>query len=342
MLPNYSPNTKFIMLSPRTLKDRNELGSLLPLNEPLVILVDPSSACNLRCKFCPTGDYKIIKKSGRYQGQMKPDVFYKILEDINQFDKPLPVLRLYKEGEPLLNKYFIDFVKRAKRSNVSRIDTTTNGLLLSHKLSEELIESGIDQINISLNGLTNDQYLEYTQTIANVDSIISEIKYLCSISGDTIIYVKCIKEHLTKDQQDEFINLFQNKADKIFLEGLQPNWPQFTFDYIVPNYEYGHYGQELIERKVCPFIFYMMVINSDGSVSACVQDWNHELSMGHVSNSSIKSLWNGDSINKLRKAHLSFNKDQYKNCEFCPVLKYGCLDNIDPYVDRLKPIFKSI
>ena len=332
---NYFLNMTEINNSARILPNRRELAPQLPLSQPHVILVDPSSACNLRCRFCPTGDPKLIKQTGRYQGQLSLDNFRKIIASINKFPKPLSILRLYKEGEPLLNRHFVDFVKMAKDSNIQRIDTTTNGLLLTKELSHGLINSGIDQINISLNGLTQNDYIKYTQRKIDVNKLIDEIKYICTISGDTTIYVKCIKDHLSHDDQYRFLDIFKDYADKVFLENLQPNWPSFSFDYIDPDYSTGHYGQELIQREVCPFIFYMMVINSDGSVSPCVQDWNHQLVVGNINSDSIISIWNGKQFNSLRHDHLSLTRSNHSNCSKCPVLLHGCLDNIDNDASQL-------
>ena len=320
---------KEINNSARILPNRQELGPQLPLSQPHVILVDPSSSCNLRCKFCPTGDPSLIENTGRYQGQLSLQKFHKIISSINNFSSPLSILRLYKEGEPLLNRHLLEFVRIAKDSNIKRIDTTTNGLLLTKELSHGLINSGIDQINISLNGLTQEDYIKYTQRKINVNRLIEEIKYLCTISGDTTIYIKCIKNHLSHDEQEKFLDLFEGLADKTFLENLQPNWPSFSFDYIQPDYNCGHYGQDLTQHEVCPFIFYMMVINSDGTVSPCVQDWNHQLVVGNIDTASIISIWNGENFNKLRRDHLTFSRSKHSNCSKCPVLLHGCLDNID-------------
>jgi len=213
-------------------------------------------------------------------------------------------------------------------------------VLLTRSLSTALLESEIDQINISLNGLSDTHYEQYTQRKIKVENLIEEVRYLCRNSEKTTIYIKCIKEHLTTEEQDLFLQIFSGYADKIYLEGLQPNWPQFEFDYIKVKYEKGHYGQELLQREVCPFIFYMMVVNSDGSISACVQDWNHELIIGNARSSTLLDIWNGPDMNKLRRSHLEKKRKDYQNCSSCPVLLHGCLDNIDPYAAHLLPYYQ--
>ena len=42
-----------VEISPQFNKDRLDLSSQVPLATPLVVYVEPSSYCNLECKFCP-------------------------------------------------------------------------------------------------------------------------------------------------------------------------------------------------------------------------------------------------------------------------------------------------
>ena len=86
-------------LKPRiNLENRTRLEEVIPLSTPMILFVDPSSACNFQCTFCPTGDRELIKSTGRWQGHMDFDLYKKIIDDLKEFDKPLKVLRLYKEG----------------------------------------------------------------------------------------------------------------------------------------------------------------------------------------------------------------------------------------------------
>ena len=120
-------------LEPRiNLQGRTALETVIPLATPFIVFVDPASACNFKCTFCPTGHRDLIAETGRFQGAMKFEVFQKIIDDLAEFDRPLKVLRLYKDGEPFLNRRLADMVAYAKRSGrVDYIDTTTNGSLIS-------------------------------------------------------------------------------------------------------------------------------------------------------------------------------------------------------------------
>ena len=119
---------------------RQNLGNVIPLATPYVLLVDPSNICNIRCRWCPSGHDALIKNSKRPQKIMEFELFKSIIDNLNQFGTAIKVLRLYKEGEPLLNPKFPEMVSYAKHSGyVNRIDTTTNGVLLNPELNQKIM-----------------------------------------------------------------------------------------------------------------------------------------------------------------------------------------------------------
>src|SRR5690349_3556106 len=138
-------------LEPRkNMTGRTALETVIPLATPFVVFADPASSCNFKCTFCPTGHRDMIAETGRYQGIMKFEVFQKVIDDLVEFDKPIKVLRLYKDGEPFLNKRLADMIAYAKASGrVDYIDTTTNGTLITPERMAPVLAAGIDKINIS-------------------------------------------------------------------------------------------------------------------------------------------------------------------------------------------------
>lgn len=102
------------------LENRTKLETGIPFSVPFIINVDPSDLCNFKCKFCPSGDIELMKKVGRSLKNMDFELYKKIINDICEFEKPIKVLRLYKDGEPLLNPRLADIVKYAKEKNVQR------------------------------------------------------------------------------------------------------------------------------------------------------------------------------------------------------------------------------
>jgi radical SAM protein with 4Fe4S-binding SPASM domain len=316
---------------------RSNLAEIAPLGTPFVLIVDPASHCNFKCRFCPTGDIELIKSTGRYQGPMDFGTFKKIIDDLQEFDEPVRVLRLYKEGEPLMNKQFAEMVRYARQSDkINRIDTTTNGVLLTPKTSEKIIAAGIDQINISVNGLRSEQFVELVKTKVNFERYVENIKYLYSIRGTCEIYVKAIKENLSDDDRKRFLDIFGDIADRVFFEHLFPNWPGFDDEIIPKECAVGLYGDEVVERSVCPYIFYSTTINSDGSVSLCVQDWARKLVVGSVTTETVKDIWLGQRLNAHRLSHLNGCRKNDATCRQCQCMSLGVFDNIDSKMGQIK------
>jgi len=322
----------------RLAESRRDLSEMAPLRVPFVLIVDPASHCNFKCRFCPTGDLELIKSTGRYQGPMAFETFTKIVDDLQQFPEPVRVLRLYKEGEPLMNKRFAEMVRYARASDkITRIDTTTNGVLLTPKTSKAVIEAGIDQINISVNGVRNEQFVDLVRTKVSFERYVENIKYLYSISRDRCqIYVKAIQENMSDDDRKRFLDIFGDIADRVFFEHLFPNWPGFDDEIIPKDCAVGLYGDEVVERSVCPYIFYSTTINSDGTVSLCVQDWARKLVIGSVADDSVRNIWLGQRINEHRLSHLSGCRKNNTTCRQCQCMSLGVFDNIDGKAAEIK------
>lgn len=325
------------------IENRTKLEEVIPLETPFIIFVDPSDACNFRCKFCPTGDTKLLKSINRTPKIMDFDLYKKILRDLGEFAGPIKVLRLYKDGEPLLNPHFADMVKLAKESGcILEVDTTTNGSLLTPEKNLEIVEAGLDRIYISINGLSDKSYLEFTRKKIDFSKLVGNIKHLYENRKQCVVCVKIVGDNLSEKEQELFFDTFGNICDEISIEHIAPCWPEFEMKEATPNQSVGIYGQEINEVTVCPYIFYSISINSNGEVSLCFLDWARKLIIGDVNKNTIKQIWNNHIINEFRIMNLLEKRKEHQICGSCNQLRYCWPDNIDPFAKTLlKKIQKS-
>lgn len=322
-----------VNIDTRINKERTPLQDVIPLNTPFVIFIDPCDTCNFKCRFCPTGDkLKMRGVKGRNHGPMNLQIYEKIINGLQDFDNQVKVIRLYKDGEPLLNKHFPEMVKMAKNSDkVVQVDTTTNGALLNYTFSENIIKSGIDRINISIEGLCDNDYKFFSRANVNFRLLVDNIRYLHNISGDCYIFIKINEDIISNINRNKFFDIFGPISDGIGGEHVMECWPHFKADGVIANNDIGIYGQPLTNVSVCPYIFYSYSINSNGTVSACFLDWSRELIVGDVSKDSLKDIWNSQEMNVLRKSFLKGNRNKHPFCKNCGQLTHGMPDNIDNY-----------
>lgn len=317
------------------IENRTLLETVIPLNTPFHIFVDPSAACNFSCKFCFNKD-----KSKTYHNIMSYEMFEKIINDLKTFPEKLKVLRLYKEGEPLLNKDLPKMIAYAKKMEISEtIDFTTNGSMLSSRKNLELINAGLDAINISVQGISEAQYFNISGVKIDFKKYVENIRHLYKNKNNCRVLIKSNDINIPKQDEENFYEIFGDICDEISIEKVVPIWNDVDISDVKTEFDLGIYNQNINDIQVCPYIFYSMAINSDGSVSSCFSDWQHLNIIGNINDESVYDIWNGERLKNLRIAHLKKNRDIYETCKRCNQLKFATIDNIDKYAnDILKKI----
>ena len=330
-------------IKPRiNLEGRTPLQDVLPLETPMVLFVDPSSACNFQCTFCPTGDRELISATHRYQGRMDYNLFTKIIDDLAEFPEPIKVLRLYKDGEPFLNRDLGRMIAYAREStNVLYIDTTTNASLLTPARSAEVIDAGLDKINISIDGMDSEQYRSFTKFRMNMEELAANVRWFYEHKNQCEVSVKIPGELISEEQRQVFYDTFGDYCDRIFIENFAPCWPEFDIEARTGiKITKGIYDQPIGETETCPYIFYAMSVNADGLVSSCFLDWGRKLIVGDTRTESLVQVWKSDAFNDLRLQHLEGRRRENSVCGDCGQLSHCLPDNIDAYRDDILDRFK--
>jgi radical SAM protein with 4Fe4S-binding SPASM domain len=325
------------------LEGRTPLQDVIPLSTPFVVFVDPASACNFQCPFCPTGHRDMIEETGRFQGVMKLDLFKKVVDDIGQFERPIKVLRMYKDGEPFLNKRLAEMIAYAKASGVVEyIDTTTNGSLITPERLGPVLEAGLDKINVSVDGMTNEQYKRFTGYDFDFARFVEQIKWLDANKGNCEVVIKIPGELITEAQRQEFYDTFGDYCDRIFIENFAPCWPEFDVEaFTGVTITQGIYQHPISDTDTCPYIFYSISVNADGLVSSCFLDWGRKLIVGDVNQDSLKAIWHSDKMNELRLKHLEGRRKSLPVCSQCGQLSHCLPDNIDAFREMILPRFRA-
>lgn len=95
---------------------------------------------------------------------------------IKEFEKHINVIHLYGLGEPMVNSELPYFVSRIKEEKVAKeVSVTSNGALLSKRMSTDLIEAKLDRLNISLNRLSDNVFLRITGASVNFEKLYEDL-----------------------------------------------------------------------------------------------------------------------------------------------------------------------
>ena len=198
-----------------------------------------SDVCNFKCGYCLPDGYKIDKSDNR--------TFLNI-EEIGRLAKALSELGVSKirltGGEPTVRKDFFEIIKIIKEnSGIKKTVITTNGYKLD-KIANDIKNSGLDGINISIDSLNPNIFKEITGHDRLVE-ILRGIKELQKLNFKNIkinaVLLKGVNDS-EKDFDDWAEFLKNNEIDFRYIELMQTgdNIDYFN-NYHVPAKKFTNY-----------------------------------------------------------------------------------------------------
>lgn len=158
--------------NPPMLNDEIEAEATVLKSHPIVLFLDPATMCNLKCPFCPTGNgaSEIDKEI------LTQENFYKIVSNLRV--SLLQRIHLYNWGEPLLNKHLAEFIGYFhERGKVTTISTNFSVKDYDDKYLEELVCSGLTEMDVSIDGASQETYGRY-RIRGDLERIIRNMKKL--------------------------------------------------------------------------------------------------------------------------------------------------------------------
>jgi radical SAM protein with 4Fe4S-binding SPASM domain len=202
----------------------------------------------------------------------------------------------------------------------------------------------LDKIFISLQGLNAKAYKKIVGINVDFIKLLENVIYFCNHRKKCKVYIKLPDIGVDESEKEHFFKLFDKYADELFIEHIIPTWPDFDISDVKVDDGIGYYGTpvDLNYIKVCPLIFYDMVVDFNGAVLPCPVDWIHKTWLGSVKEQSLYSLWNGKELNKLRRIHLCGKRESHTLCGKCVTLQYCNVDNIDNYANELLHRFDTL
>ena len=307
---------------------RLPLHEVIPLASPLVVYIEPSSFCNLECRFCP----QHIAPEGLKKQNMSLSSFRKLVADIKKFPTRPKKIRYCGTGEPLFNKNLLAMVKMAAEADLAEnFELITNAFLLNDDLITELPKY-LDKIIISVEGLSSSDYKTFSLRNVDYDELVDKVRRLCAQPNRrATIHVKTHHTAIkNEDDRQLFLSTFGKNADEINIEGLVEMWPEIRSNLNLDETNHRFEG-DINSVVVCPQIFKGLQINSDGRVIPCCADWAAINVIGDITNEPLLEIWHGQLLKSLQTRHLKGERDQFSPCKGCQMNEFCEKDNIDSY-----------
>ncbi len=292
---------------------------------PLLVDIETSSVCNLKCPMCYTITEEFKEKV--HAKLMDEELFYKIIDEIGG---NVPAIRLSLRGEPTLHPHLIEFIKYAKQKGIKEVSFLSNGSRFTDEFIRNLIEAGVDWITVSIDG-TGEQYnsirkpLQFEETFQKIKRF-SEIKKEMGVHRP-VIKIQGIWPAL-KHNVEEYYNMFEPITDSIAFNPL--------IDYL-DNDENIVYD----DTFSCPQLYQRIIIAADGQVLMCSNDEENMNVIGDANIESVYDIWHGEKLQEMREKHKT--PCGFKDIPVCRkcYLPRKTEDNEEAYVNGRKIIIQN-
>lgn len=280
---------------------------------PLSMEIEPTTSCNLRCPQCPSG----LREFTRDTGMLDLNLYKKIIDELHP---ELVWLILYFQGEPFLNKSFLEFVKYAASKNLYTA-TSSNAHYFNDEMAKATVESGLDRLIISIDGTNQETYSKYrkggqlNKVIEGTENLLKWKKEL-GIQTPHIIWQFIAFKH-NEHQIPEIKKLAKEiGVDELGIKTAQIYDYQTSNEFIPENKDLSRYSKTetgyQIKNKLlnqCWRMWRGSVITWDGLVVPCCFDKDATHRFGNITKQSFKSVWSGEQYNNFRKAILKSRKE---------------------------------
>ncbi|HRF57903.1 MAG TPA: radical SAM protein [Campylobacterales bacterium] len=301
---------------------------------PIKMDIENVSRCNLSCNMCLVS----LTKTQKRADDLSLEDFKAILdEQIGVFE-----IKIQGIGEPFLHKDFIQMVSYAVKKDIWTRSTTNATLLHIDDNYKKIIDAGIGELQISVDGTRKESY-EGIRKGARFERVVENCKLIneyCASLGvektrmwsliqkDNIAELKDFPRFAKElgfnrltlsldvngwgDEELTLRNKDKNVAS-LLNESIAAEVLEISKDIGIDT-TFWDISTKYSKQNLCPWPFERVFVSSDKKAIPCCMIANPDIfSFGEIG--SFNDIWDGDKYIEFRQAHLSGNIPPV--CKFC-------------------------
>lgn len=271
---------------------------------PVYLLIEPVSACNLRCVMCFQVDKTFTRKP--YMGTMSLDFFKKIIDDA--VAGGTKAITLASRGEPLMHKQISEMLNYID-GKFLETKLNTNATLLTEDLCHDILSANITELTFSIDAEEKELY-EKIRVRGKFENVINNIKRFKEIrkkhypNSVTKTTASGVFFHEEQDVEN-YSNFFSDIVDNVAVCNIENRWNTYINE-LHPDLD-----------SPCEYLWQRMYVWFDGIANPCDVDYKSNLEVGNFHNNSISEIWNGELYNQMRKKHLIKKRNELNPCDRC-------------------------
>lgn len=257
---------------------------------PSTFSIEVVLGCNLKCPECKIGNGTITRK----KGSMSFDQYKIIADKIRPYAK---YVYLHIWGEPLLNRDIIKIIEYT--AEFSKTNISTNGQLITESVARDLVNSGLTDIIVSIDGTTQYIYEQY-RVGGSLSKAMSALKLLQKEKQDSNSSIRIIPQFVVFRHNEHQIDSFKTECRNL---GLKPSFkaPYLTKGSGIERSTISKYWRKTGDMyKDCRDVTEVMSVFLDGTVVPCYYDVQGEHIFGNLFIQDVLDIWNSPECSAFR------------------------------------------
>lgn len=289
-----------------------QAGRTLVAGRPVHLKLELTNYCNLSCPMCPHESMR------RPIGYMEPSLFRRII------DEAVPELEfayVHHLGESLFHGRIGELIAYGERHGV-HMGLSTNATFLDDRKSRALLDAGLTFLVISLDAASEQSYGQmrrggnFQATVANIDRLLR----LRHIERHPL---RIVVQMIVSAHNEHEVTTFATRwPDLVVLKEARDWAGQVPLSSLRPRLVRPSSALEADQLSAlaepCRLPWSELTVLWDGNVVPCANVFEHVNLLGNLQNQSLSEVWNGEPIQRLRRAHLRNALSEVPVCRTCP------------------------
>jgi radical SAM protein with 4Fe4S-binding SPASM domain len=284
-------------------------------SHPTTLSIDPSSVCNLRCPFCPTG-----AGFGDFERTLlTPARFDRIISHLRV--DLIQRVELYNWGEPLLNPHLFDFIRFfSLREAETEISTNFSHRDYDESFLARLVESGLGTLVVSVDGADQESYGKY-RIRGSLERVLGNMRRLDAVKRELrserpLVIYKMLLHRFNQHQVEEAARLASEHGATFLLnerfwcpDSERETWVARAGERaengspVEPPGRIQGYSttpQEVISTY-CRQLWESIIVTATGDVHPCCLTFESRHAIGNLETDDISSIRNSERAVALRR-----------------------------------------
>ncbi len=271
------------------------------------IQLEVINRCNFQCPLC-----KSLQKDWVPRRSMQLDEVRSVIDPIA---RDISNITLYgTRGEPLLHKEIDSIVDFLTRVTTAKVSISTNASLLTEDKGKRLLDAGLDQLVVAVDGITEASYSAYRHG-GNLEQILKNIRRFCELKAAGQYNMRVIFQFIPMAGNEHELSKIPPLAYELGVDLVKAKFSssvarsdQFKtrskiFQDLVPEEE--HFA--------CPFGIHKVYVDPNGfAYPCCYAEGEKDLCMGNAV-TDVRGVWESDAMQQYKRAFV--NQENFP--QFC-------------------------